>query len=110
MNKIIEDLSKLNPNAIIYDGLDDALITIVENEEGKLVALYNSNKIIKLLTSDMSEEEAVDYFYYNISGAYLGENTPMLTELKMWLLEKKMKFYQLLIGRIFFIYVFIYKI
>jgi hypothetical protein len=29
---------------------------------------------------DMSEEEAFEYFYYNVSGAYMGEKTPIFCD------------------------------
>lgn len=41
--------------------------------------IYDANKgIQKLMDEDgMSEEEAVEYFEYNILGAYMGESTPI---------------------------------
>ena len=29
----------------------------------------------------MSEEDAIDFFYYNIVGAYMGEHTPCFAEI-----------------------------
>ena len=38
---------------------------------------YDVNKIIEILARDMSEDEAVEYFEFNILGAYMGERTPV---------------------------------
>ena len=41
--------------------------------------IYDAIKIIEALVEDddMTEDEAVEYFEFNILGAYLGENTPI---------------------------------
>lgn len=56
------------------DGFEDAIIGI--NGE-KLV--YSINKCIDILINDndMSIEDALDYFYFNVEGAYVGEKTPI---------------------------------
>ena len=45
--------------------------------DGRLV--YSSNKIIRAFMDEdgMSEEEAIEYFDFNIEGAYVGEYTPI---------------------------------
>ena len=65
------------PNALIVTGHDNAIIgTVGEN------VLYDMDIIIRNLESDgMTHEEAVEYFYYNIDGAYMGERTPMYASL-----------------------------
>jgi hypothetical protein len=42
--------------------------------------MYGTLKIITKLTKDMSEEEAWEFFEFNISGAYVGERTPVFYE------------------------------
>jgi hypothetical protein len=59
------------------DGFDDAIIGITL--DGKLV--YSIDTIIKILMKDMSEDDAFEYFDYNIEGAYLGERTPIYIKL-----------------------------
>ena len=41
------------------------------------VIIYNASAIIDMLIKDdeMTEEDAVEYFEYNIFGAYMGQNT-----------------------------------
>lgn len=41
------------------------------------MALYDASRIAAKLETDMSYEEAVEYFDFNIQGAYLGEKTPI---------------------------------
>ena len=64
---------------LIADGFDDAILGYVERlgENGyQTYALYDKEKVIKMLENDMTREEAVEYFEYNILGAYVGEYTP----------------------------------
>jgi len=55
------------------DGLDSAIIGI---DNGHRI-VYDIHKILKILKNDMTEEEAIEHFYYNIAGAYVGEYTPV---------------------------------
>lgn len=59
------------------DGFDEAIIGKDINSN-KLI--YSFTKCIQILIKDMVEEEALDYFYYNIVGSYVGENTPIIVE------------------------------
>ena len=61
---------------LIADGLDDALIGVT-NKDGVMVAVYDIGKCINLFAKDMSEMDAIDYFYYNTLGSYVGEKTPV---------------------------------
>jgi len=40
------------------------------------VALYDYEKVIEHLMEDMSREEAVEYFEFNVVGAWHGDDTP----------------------------------
>lgn len=42
------------------------------------VVVYDQGKVIKALIEDgMSEEDAQEWYEFNILGSYVGENTPM---------------------------------
>ena len=71
------------PDVLIADGFDDAIIGIAERYGMNPVVLYNKNKCLNIMqTRDgMSEEDAIDFFYYNIVGAYMGEHTPCFAEI-----------------------------
>ena len=70
------DLAEYNEDMLFADGFDDALIGIVERTGLPPIACYNKEKCIEILMKDMSLEDADDYFYYNVVGSYVGENTP----------------------------------
>ena len=61
------------------DGFDDAVIGI---EEGSMRLIYSVKKCIEILITDdeMSLEDALDHFSYNVSGSYVGEKTPIWCE------------------------------
>lgn len=59
---------------LIADGFNDAIIGV---DEKSMRLIYSVYKCIDILKKDMSEEEALEYFDYNISGAYMGEKTPI---------------------------------
>jgi len=61
------------------DGFDDALIGTKYREE-TIVAHYSTKKCIDILAKQMTDEEAVEYFYVNVEGAYVGPNTPLFKE------------------------------
>jgi hypothetical protein len=56
------------------DGFDAAILGI---DEKSMRLVYSVSKCIEILMKDMSEEEAMEFFEYNISGAYVGEKTPI---------------------------------
>lgn len=62
---------------LIADGFDDAVIGIVYGDHPKTV--YSVSKMLDILTTDeeMTREDAVEFFEYNIAGAYFGEKTPI---------------------------------
>jgi hypothetical protein len=63
-----------NESFLKADGFDEALIG-VDNKSMRLV--YSVSKCIEILCRDMNEEDAIEYFDYNVSGAYMGEKTPI---------------------------------
>jgi 23S rRNA U2552 (ribose-2'-O)-methylase RlmE/FtsJ len=59
------------------DGHDNAVIGVDLNS---MRLIYSVSGIIKNLRNEMTEPEAVEFFEYNIAGAYLGDKTPILCE------------------------------
>ena len=68
-------LSEEYPDLLKADGFDEAIIGVVERL-GTQAICYDTEKVIEILMRDMSEEEAWEYFQYNIAGAWVGEHTP----------------------------------
>ena len=60
---------------LIADGFNEAVIGIVYGVQPR--GVYSVRKIVDILMEDMSYEDAVEYFEYNIGGAYVGEKTPV---------------------------------
>ena len=56
------------------DGFDEAVIGIDENS---MRLIYSVKKCIEILMRDMSEEDAMEHFSFNVSGGYVGEKTPI---------------------------------
>lgn len=56
------------------DGFDDAILGV---DESSMRLIYSISKCIDLLMKDMSDEDALEHFYYNVSGSYMGEQTPI---------------------------------
>lgn len=73
---MLEEILEYYPEEEILkaDGLDDAIIGIDWNN---MRLIYSVKKCIDILAEDMSEEEAIEYFEYNIGSAYVGEKTPI---------------------------------
>jgi hypothetical protein len=60
-------------------GMDEALLGIVERCAFAPVACYDYDKLIAALMSQgMTDEDAVEWYDVNIAGAYVGERTPMV--------------------------------
>ena len=57
------------------DGFDDAVIGI---DEQSMRLVYSVKLCIELLILEgMSMEDAIEHFDFNVSGAYVGEKTPI---------------------------------
>lgn len=76
-----EFISQHNPEALLADGFEDALIGVGQ-QFNKALAVYDRQKCIEILMErdGMSDEEAVEYFEYNVTGAWVGEYTPIFLE------------------------------
>jgi len=74
-------LYQLSPDVIVADGFEDALIGVGQ-QFNKALAVYDRQKCIEILMErdGMSDEEAVEYFEYNVTGAWVGEYTPIFLE------------------------------
>ena len=73
-------ISEEHPDLLTLDGFDEAVIGIVERA-GLLAVCYDRNKILKILMRDMNLDEAMEYYEFNILGAYMGEHTPVYLDL-----------------------------
>ena len=67
------------------DGYDDCILGRANgiaisnlNDDGLLI--YSTMKIIDKLKLEMTEEEAIEFFEFNILGAYMGTGTPIFLD------------------------------
>jgi hypothetical protein len=77
--KIVEkELLNLCSTAVFFDNLDDAIFGIGRRSENKrFVVAYKKSKCIECFKKEMSHNDAVEWFEYNVLDAYVGEYTPI---------------------------------
>ncbi len=74
-----EFLAEANPEALTIDGADEALIGVAERCSQESVAIYSYEKlVIYFMSTGMSADEAAEWISFNITGAWLGEHTPIV--------------------------------
>ena len=64
----------------LADGFEKAFVgSTISAFSREQVALYDYDLCIKVLVEDqqMTEEEAIEYFDYNVIGSWVGEDTPI---------------------------------
>lgn len=71
-----DSIAETNPDALFAEGFDEAIIGMMVRFDIGPVVLYDYEKIIQALMTSMTDVEAVEYFNYNMLGAWHGENTP----------------------------------
>ena len=65
-----------------WDGFDECVIGVANIWRDQItveVLVYSADAMIEILrlNDGMSEEEALEYFEFNIEGAYIGIDTPV---------------------------------
>lgn len=79
MTITIDDINEQAERAILLDGLNDAIIGIVEEFGNGPRVLYSKNKVLQILEDrdGMSPVEAIEFYEYNILGLFAGEQNPI---------------------------------
>ena len=75
LEQIVEKYS--DEDILKADGFDDAVIGVCEDFNSPPRLVYSVSKCLDILMEEMDEMEAMEYFDYNVSGAYVGEKTPI---------------------------------
>ncbi len=82
------NIEELDEPIILLDDLDDALIGIGYRLGPPLAAIYDEQKCIEILMNQgMTYEEALEYFDFNVSSAYLGVRRRILLIQNVMVLE-----------------------
>lgn len=81
-----EDYIKLirgiNPTALYPTDMVEAIIGIGTNEAGTVCLAIDCLKCCEILIGQgMDEEEALEFFEFNVIGSYMGEGTPLFVHL-----------------------------
>ena len=73
--------SEVPEGALLADGFEEALIGY-GYQFNYPIAVYSRSKCMEILMDDgiMDYEEAMEYFDFNVAGAYMGESTPVFLE------------------------------
>jgi len=101
--RLKDELRELNPEAILFDDLDEALVGIGSAYPGEPCAIYSEEKILSLLGVMMSDQSqlperegnftyrpvpedesytaAVEWYEFNIACLYAGPHTPIIINL-----------------------------
>jgi hypothetical protein len=77
MSELLQQILENYPDEdfLKADGFDAAIIGV---EEKTMRLIYSVKKCMDILMEDdMSELDALEYFSYNMEGAYVGEKTPI---------------------------------
>jgi hypothetical protein len=74
LNNIIERLP--DEDFLVATGFDAAVIGV---DVKRMRIIYSVNECLNILMNDhgMNDEDALEYFEFNVSGAYVGEKTPI---------------------------------
>ena len=64
---------------LLADGFNDAVIGTGERAGQPTIVVYDFDRCVAILCErdNMSMDEAVDYMYYNVIGAWMGDETPI---------------------------------
>jgi hypothetical protein len=70
----------LAEGAVMLDGFDDCIVGVSESFGEEPRFIYSKKQIISKLMNDMSQEDAIDYYYYNIVGGMFGTQNPIFVQ------------------------------
>jgi len=82
--RIQSEIWNVNPEMLFADGFDEALIGTGDRFGfSGPVAVYDMDKCFEILVvrDGMEYEEAVEYFEFNVIGAWVGDGTPIFVRL-----------------------------
>jgi hypothetical protein len=67
---------------LLADGFEGAFIGVATRCGQPTLAVYDANKCLQILIDrdDMNHEEALEYFNFNVIGAWVGDETPLFLE------------------------------
>jgi hypothetical protein len=71
-------LAEWAPGALLADGFEDAIVGVAVRCSQPPLVVYDTERCLQILQrGGMTEDEAVDYFGFNVANAWLGPGTPL---------------------------------
>ena len=72
-----EVIGEWDEGIVFMDGYDEALVGVCQRYGMPPVALYDTEKVVAMLVAQgLTEADAMEYFYFNMEGAWVGDHTP----------------------------------
>ena len=81
---IQELVESYDSEMLIADGFDDAIIGVSERFGRSPIVAYDKDKCIQVLMDrdGMDYEDAIEFFNFNVIGAWVGKGTPEFITVK----------------------------
>lgn len=82
----VQKIKEMYPDEelLFLEGFDDCILgTVYGIGLPVLLACYDAEKVVQRLMrdNDMKRDDAVEFFEFNIAGAYFGDRTPVFLEM-----------------------------
>lgn len=72
-----DNIEAVYDSLLFMDGFDEAILGVSDNFRDPVV-VYSRKKCIEILCKEMDYMDAVEYFDFNVAGAYVGQQTPII--------------------------------
>jgi len=81
----LDYIHQLNPKALTADGFESCIIGVATRFGAEPLVAYDTDKCLSLLMArdGMTYEEAVDFFEFNVAGAWVGDGTPIFISMSV---------------------------
>ena len=86
MDYVEEYILKFKNDPVFYTGYKKAIIGIAHINDLKPIIAYDLGMLLDLIVEeddDTTYEDALDHYYYNIIGGWVGEGTPVFVQKEM---------------------------
>ena len=82
--EVLDHIAEINPEAMFPTGLEDAIIGITNGIASDGLIVLDHQKCVEIFMErdGMSHEEAIEWMSYNVTGAFMGEHTPIFVDMK----------------------------
>lgn len=87
IEKTLAEFAKYNPDMLFFDDLNNALVGFKIEKNNEIVAVYDRDLCIDTLTETMDNDidSAYEWFEYNTTQSYVGNNTPCILYDLQWI-------------------------